>query len=428
VATRDVFSAQELARLRGYGEITRAELVRYFTLTSADEGFLRKFTGPRNVLGASVQLCSLPWLGFVPDEVTAAPVAAVSRLADRLGISAGQLAGYGERAQTRTDHLREIVRYLGWRQADPPGWKELDEFVFARAMEHDSPKLLFHLACEFLISQRVVRPGVVHLLEHVATVRDRARQETWMLLAPQVSDPGRCADLDGLLAVDPAVGRSRLTWLQTGATASSPAAVRTELDKLAFLRGLDAHTLDLSMLPAGRQRLLAGVGRRLTGQALARRFASPPARAPMPASCCKRWRCWPGCMPPGPARSPPVPPRGSCRPAGRATCTPRRNAGMSPPAGTTGNCACCWRCATGCAAGMCSSPARAVTPTPPHSCSPPGSGNPAGMSSATWSASPPAPARRLRQPQPTCTWRWPIWMPSWPPETLTASGCRRTGS
>ena len=73
MATRDVFSAGELARLRGFPEITRAELVRYFTLTSADEAFVRKFHGRGNVLGASVQLCALPWLGFVPDDVTAAP-------------------------------------------------------------------------------------------------------------------------------------------------------------------------------------------------------------------------------------------------------------------------------------------------------------------------------------------------------------------
>jgi hypothetical protein len=33
VATRDVFSDQELARLRGFPEITRAELIKYFTLT-----------------------------------------------------------------------------------------------------------------------------------------------------------------------------------------------------------------------------------------------------------------------------------------------------------------------------------------------------------------------------------------------------------
>jgi len=40
VATRDVFSAEELARLRGFPEITRAELIRYFTLTGPDEVFL----------------------------------------------------------------------------------------------------------------------------------------------------------------------------------------------------------------------------------------------------------------------------------------------------------------------------------------------------------------------------------------------------
>ena len=36
MATRDVFSAEELARLRGFPEITRAELIRYFTLTGPD--------------------------------------------------------------------------------------------------------------------------------------------------------------------------------------------------------------------------------------------------------------------------------------------------------------------------------------------------------------------------------------------------------
>jgi hypothetical protein len=43
-------------------------------------------------LGLAVQLCTLPWLGFVPDEVTAAPGAAVHRLAERLQVDSGVLA------------------------------------------------------------------------------------------------------------------------------------------------------------------------------------------------------------------------------------------------------------------------------------------------------------------------------------------------
>ena len=73
MATRDVFSGQELAKLRGFPEIGRSELIRYFTLTPADEAFVRKFRGQGNVLGAAVQLCTLSWLGFVPHEVAAAP-------------------------------------------------------------------------------------------------------------------------------------------------------------------------------------------------------------------------------------------------------------------------------------------------------------------------------------------------------------------
>ncbi len=279
MATRDVFSEQELARLRGFPEITRAELIRYFTLTSADEGFVGRFLGQRNVLGASVQLCTLPWLGFVPDDVSSAPPEAVARLAERLGVASAQLRGYGERAQTRTDHLREVLRYAGWRLVGAPEWKQLDEFLIARAMEHDSPKVLLGSVCEYLISERVARPGVVLLLEHVAAARERARRETWTLLAPQLADAARRTELDGMLVVDPALGGTPLAWLEAGPTSASPAVVKTELAKLAYLRGLDAHTLDLSVLPAQRRRFLAGLGRRLTAQALARR--EPERRYPI---------------------------------------------------------------------------------------------------------------------------------------------------
>jgi Domain of unknown function (DUF4158) len=71
-ATRDVFSDDELAQLRRFPEPARAELIRYFTLAPTDETFARKFRGQDNMLGVAVQLGTLPWLGFVPDDVAAA--------------------------------------------------------------------------------------------------------------------------------------------------------------------------------------------------------------------------------------------------------------------------------------------------------------------------------------------------------------------
>jgi len=279
VATR-VFSDEELARLRAFPEITAEELIRFFTLTAADVEFVDPGRGrsAKDRLGLAVQLCSLPWLGFVPDDVTAAPVVAAERLGRRLGVDPGELGSYGQREQTRTDHVGMVARYLGWRPAGALEWKELEEFLLARAMEHDSPGLLFRLACDHLISAQVIRPGPVALIERVATARAAGERQTYQRVAHLLTGH-RPGELDGLLVVDPDIGGTRLSWLCRGPTEPSPAAVKGELGKLAFLRGLDAHTLDLSMLPAERRRFLAAVGRRLTPQALERR--DPHRRYPI---------------------------------------------------------------------------------------------------------------------------------------------------
>jgi len=43
-----VFSEEELAGLRSFPEIGRVELIAHFTLTGADEAFVRKFRTERN--------------------------------------------------------------------------------------------------------------------------------------------------------------------------------------------------------------------------------------------------------------------------------------------------------------------------------------------------------------------------------------------
>jgi NADP oxidoreductase coenzyme F420-dependent/Domain of unknown function (DUF4158) len=171
-----------------------------------------------------------------------------------------------------------VAQYLGWRAPAALEFKELDEFLLARAMEHDSPSLLFRLACEYLISAKVIRPGPIMAVKRVAHAREQAQRETYDRLAAAFT-PERCAALDGLLVTDPDVGMTRLRWLGKGPVEASPVAVRAEVGKLEFLRGLGAHELDLSVLPAERRRFLATMGRRLTGQALTRR--DPQRRYPI---------------------------------------------------------------------------------------------------------------------------------------------------
>ncbi|WP_345353889.1 Tn3 family transposase [Actinoallomurus liliacearum] len=271
------FSDEQVEGLRRYPDIGREELVRFFTLTGRDQAFIDNQgrgggRGPAARLGLAVQLCTLPWLGFVPDDIWAVPQAAVLRLANQLAVFPGSLEQYGRRAQTRSDHLRLVQTYLGWSPAPSGGesLKELEQFLLDRAMEHDTPSLLFHQGAEFLLSARVTRPGVVTLMELVASARSAAGALTSEKVDHLLTARTR-QDLDALLVADPVVGTTRLAWLTTPAVEASAAAVKLAIDKLLFLRGTDAHLLDLSMLPRERRRFLATLGRRSTVQGLRRR-------------------------------------------------------------------------------------------------------------------------------------------------------------
>jgi len=94
-----VFADDELERLRGFPEIGREELFRFFTLAAPADGALvdpGRGRGPADRLGPAVALCTLPWLGFV----AGAPPVAVARLADQLSVDPGVLRTYGRRAKT----------------------------------------------------------------------------------------------------------------------------------------------------------------------------------------------------------------------------------------------------------------------------------------------------------------------------------------
>jgi hypothetical protein len=160
LATDEVFSEGELAQLRGFPEINRTDLIRHFTLTSTDEAFLRRFRTNRNVLGAAVQLCTLTWLGFVPDDVTVVPADAVGRLSQRLGIPVGELRGYGGREQTRPDHLREVAGYAGWRAMDVGEWKELEDVLATVSLTARAALVI--LAIRHRTTLSTFRPSLPH--------------------------------------------------------------------------------------------------------------------------------------------------------------------------------------------------------------------------------------------------------------------------
>ncbi len=197
----------------------------------------------------------------MPDGVAAAPPSIVERLADRVSVPATAIVDYGTRSQTRTEHLVEVLAFEGWVTAAPSEWEAIDEFLFARALEHDSPRLLFNAACEFCGCRGSCVPvfsACWSTSRPLAIAPTRRRGIGSRRTCRPSCD--RCSMSSWV--VDASAGGSRHEWLERAPTTSNAANLRGELDKLEFLRSIGADRLYLTVLPGQRRRLLARAARR----------------------------------------------------------------------------------------------------------------------------------------------------------------------
>ena len=271
--TSRILSEREVQQLASWpGEVARSDLAAFFTLSIEDLRWLRSFRSPRAApdrLGLAVQLCALPFLGFIPAELTATPAEVVERLAQRIGVAPGELARYVQLVseRSRREHAQAVITRAGWRTCGPGEWRALAEWLVTRALEHDTQSVLFAQALDHLQAEKIVRPGPDRLMRAVATARASATREIHQRLLP-VLIPELCTRLDALVVTDPDLGVAPLVWLGDGATGASPESVKAELVKLAHLRGLGADRLDLSAIPPERLRQLAMIARRSTPRAL----------------------------------------------------------------------------------------------------------------------------------------------------------------
>jgi TnpA family transposase len=276
-------SDAEIERLEGWPErIERRDLLRYFDLDWDDLEFVRAQRGAPNQLGIALQLGALRWLGFVPEDLQAAPAEALEALAGALDVQPRVIFEYAVRAPTRVEHRLLVRAHAGFRAFGDRDVAALGSRLVQIALEHERPSLLLVRICELLRIERIERPSIDRLVRLVGWARERAHEQTFERLTPQLTGTLQ-RRLDELLATEG--GKSRHGWLRSRPTSVSARALRHELEKRGFLIDeLGADRFDLSGLPPNRRAWLAQTGRQQTNQALARMI--PERRYPVLMAFC----------------------------------------------------------------------------------------------------------------------------------------------
>ncbi|WTX00847.1 Tn3 family transposase (plasmid) [Streptomycetaceae bacterium NBC_01309] len=252
---------EQAAAYAGFrGVPSRTELERFFFLDDADRELIEGKRRAHNRLGFAAQLTTARYLGVFLDDPTDVPAEVVDYLAEQLGIGdVSVLKAYGERENTRLEHVRELRKILEYREfADAEG--ELRAWVDARAWTTgEGPKALFDASVGWLRERRVLLLGVTTLARLVASVREAANKRLWDTLYGLLST-GQRAVLDALLTVPPGARVSELDRLRRGPVRISGPQMKEALERVGEIAALEVGDLDVSAIPPRRLAELSRYG------------------------------------------------------------------------------------------------------------------------------------------------------------------------
>ena len=215
-----------------------ASLERNYLLADDDLDLIGTRRRPENRLGLALHIALLrhPGQGWLDD--TDPPTPLVAWLAEQIKVPFPALARYGSRGATRSNHRRLAIRHLGLRAFVPAHDMRTAMDVAARAaFDTDDGRIILARVSGAIQAQRFVLPSADTLERIGLAGRARARRLSAQAVNDALDDERKQA-LNALLAYDPSLGRSRLTWLRTPPQSTSAPSMLALLERLTYVRAV----------------------------------------------------------------------------------------------------------------------------------------------------------------------------------------------
>ena len=198
------------------------------------------------------------FLGTFLEDLATVPASVLQTLRRQLGLSGlDQLIDYAQGEQ-RWVHAEQIRTEHGYRTLnDRQAGFALARWLYAQCWTGtDRPSVLFDRATSWMLTQKVLLPGVSVLERFVARLRERVEVRLCRLLGSQLTSAQQ-TQLEALLQVPPGTRYSPLERLRSGpVSVSGPSLVRA-LERLRAVRDLGITIPDTVSIPPSRIAVLA---------------------------------------------------------------------------------------------------------------------------------------------------------------------------
>ncbi len=267
MARRQQLSEGQLAELFD-PPVEQRELVRHYTLPSADLAAAQRCRGDHNRLGYALMLCYLRHPGRALRAGERPPAAMVEFVAEQVGTVPGAMDEYVETERSRQRHAIECQDHLGLRPFGRRACAELLDALLPQAIENDKLAVLAGLVMLTCRDRRIVAPSPAALERLCSDLRHQARREVHRRLTHGLSAEQR-RGLDTLVQRRENTGQNWLTWLRQMPQAAKPSAMLGLIARLEHVRAIGIEPGRGHLVHQARLAQLAREAARVTVQHVA---------------------------------------------------------------------------------------------------------------------------------------------------------------
>ena len=243
---RPILSAAERESLLALPD-AKDDLIRYYTFSDTDLAVIRQGRGPANRLGFAVQLCYLRFPGVIlsADEPPFPPLLRI--VASQLKVPVESWNDYGQREQTRREHLVELQTVFGFRPFTMNHYRQAVHTLTELAMQTDKGIVLVSALIEHLRRQSIILPALNAIERAGAEAITRANRRIHEALSNQLSNTHRHR-LDELLKRRDNSKTTCLAWLRQSPAKPNSRHMLEHIERLKAWQALG--------LPTGIERLV----------------------------------------------------------------------------------------------------------------------------------------------------------------------------
>lgn len=214
------------------------DLIRHYTFSETDLSIIRQRRGSANRLGFAVQLCYLRFPGIIlgVDQSPFPPL--LKLVASQLKIAVESWDDYGQREQTRREHLVELQTVFGFQPFTMNHYRQAVQTLTELALQTDKGIVLANALIEQLRRQSVILPAINAIERACAEAITRGNRRIYAVLSDSLTDVHR-RHLDELLKRRDNGKTTWLVWLRQSPAKPNSRHMLEHIERLKAWQALD---------------------------------------------------------------------------------------------------------------------------------------------------------------------------------------------